>query len=285
LAIFVPDLLAGKVAIVTGGGTGIGKEVGRQLALHGADVVVASRNPEHIEPAAEEIRSLGRKSLAVQTNIRELEQVQNLFKRAVEEFGKVDILVNNAGGQFLSLVENMSVRGWQAVVDLNLNGTFYCCKTASEYMIPARSGNIINIVHFLSLDRGGVEIAHSGAARAGVVNMTKALAVEWARYNIRVNALAPGTIDTAGFLAEMTTRQETTSAEDYAVRERNMIPMKRLGTTLEVANAVLYLASPASSFVTGIALVVDGGEYQSNWPSMWGMYGDPPMEKANVEES
>ncbi len=285
MAIFVPDLLAGKVAIVTGGGTGIGKEIGRQLALHGADVVIASRNPEHTEPAAEEIRCLGRKSLAVQTNIRELEQVQDLFKRTVDEFGKVDILVNNAGGQFLSLVENMSVRGWQAVVDLNLNGTFYCCKTASEYMIPARSGNIINIVHFLSLDRGGVEIAHSGAARAGVVNLTKALAVEWARYNIRVNALAPGTIDTAGFLGEMTTRQETTSAEDYAVREMNMIPMKRLGTTLEVANAVLYLASPASSFVTGIALVVDGGEYQSNWPSMWGMYGDPPMEKQNAEES
>ncbi len=276
MSIFAPDLLADKVAIVTGGGTGIGREISRQLAMHGAHVIVASRNREHLEDAAKEIESFGRKSLAVETDIRHLEQVEALFERVAGEFGRIDLLVNNAGGQFLALFEEISAGGWRAVVDLNLNGTFYCCKTATRFMIPARSGCIINIVTILALGRGAKEMAHSGAARAGVVNLTKTLALELGRHNIRVNAIAPGTIETAGLLDEMRGRGGTLP-EAYLEREQQMIPLKRFGAPLDVANAVLYLASPAGDYVTGSVLVVDGGLSRSNWPSLWGLFGGDPM--------
>src|SRR5437016_8903773 len=196
----LPDrALDGRVAIVTGGGTGIGRAIALEYARLGARLVLASRSPEHLEPAAEELGAKpGAEVLAVPMDVRVPEQVERLCDETVRRFGSIDILVNNAAGNFICPAEKLSPNGWNAVVNIVLNGTFYCSRAAGLRMIASgRGGSILNIVATYAWT-GGPGTIHSACAKAGVVSMTRTLAVEWARYKIRVNAIAPGPVETEG---------------------------------------------------------------------------------------
>jgi len=255
--IFLPGILAGRVAIVTGGGTGIGKAIALELAGLGADVVVASRNPQHLEPTADAITALGRGALAIPTDIRVPAQVEALMEQTVAQFGKIDILINNAGGQYPGPAEELSIEGWRSVIDLNLNATFYCSQAAARQMMRTGGGAIVNIVATFGL-RAAPGLAHAAAARAGVVNLTRTLALEWAKHNIRINAVAPGIIMTEGALAEMLI--------DPAGIERieQAIPLKRLGVPDDIAPLVAFLVSDAAAYLTGETIAVDGGNWHGH---------------------
>ncbi len=270
LSSFAPGLFQGKTALVTGGGRGIGRSIALAFARFGADVVIASRDKQNLDPTAAEIEELGRACLAVPTNIRDFEQVDALVDAAYERFGQVDFLVNNAGGQFPSRPSQISDRGWRAVIDLNLNGTWNLCSRVGPRMVQRGSGAIVNVVHIYSFARGAAAFAHSGAARAGVVSLTRSLAYYYARHGVTVNALAPGTIDTRGLHEE-----EYAHAETHDLQARNLreIPAHRLGTPDEIAGATLFLCSPAGRYVNGTALVVDGAQSLASWSDMF----DPEM--------
>lgn len=248
--------LAGKTAIVTGGGTGIGKAITLELARAGVDVVIASRNIEHLEPVAQEVERMGRRSLAVPTDIRNEEMVINMVNRAVEKLGHIDILVNNTGVSFEVGVENMSLNAWKTVLDIDLTGTYLVSRHAGKHMIERRCGNIINIASVAGL-RAFPGQAHYGAAKAGIINFTSSLAAEWGKYNIRVNCIAPGPI-----LTDMPIKLFT----DHGIADRDEIirqwgkgcALGHCGTPEEVALPVLFLASDAASFISGATLVVDG---------------------------
>jgi NAD(P)-dependent dehydrogenase (short-subunit alcohol dehydrogenase family) len=224
LDVFAPDLFRGKTVIVTGGGRGIGKQTALAFARLGANLVIASRKPENLDPTAEEIRALGVECLAVPTNIREVEQVDALVRATVERFGAIDCLVNNAGGQFPARPSDISDRGWRAVIDLNLNGTWNMCSRVGPHMLKRGQGAVVNVVHIYSLERGAMSFVHSGAARAGVVNMTKSLAYYWARHGVTINALAPGSVSTAGLREEEYSRAEQ---ENYEALQLQDIPAHR----------------------------------------------------------
>lgn len=262
LAIFAPGLFRGRSALVTGGGTGIGREIALAFARFGANLVIASRKPDNLEPAKKRIESLGVECLAVPTNIREADQVDALAQQVDARFGTPDFLINNAGGQFPARPTEISDRGWRSVVDLNLNGTWNLCSRFGPRMLERGSGVIVNIVHIYSLHRGAPDFAHSGAARAGVVNLTKSLAFHWARHGVRVNALAPGTISTTGLREEEYSRAETDDPEAITLSE---IPSKRLGEASEVAAVTLFLCSDAARYINGSTLLADGGYSLSSW--------------------
>jgi NAD(P)-dependent dehydrogenase (short-subunit alcohol dehydrogenase family) len=266
LDIFAPDLFAGRTALVTGGGRGIGRGIALAFARLGADLAIASRKPENLEPTAREIAALGRDCLAVPTNIREPEQVDALVEAAWERFGAVDFLINNAGGQFPARPGDISDRGWRSVVDLNLNGTWNMCSRVGPRMTKRGRGAIVNIVHVYSFDRGAPSFAHSGAARAGVVNLTRTLAYYYARHGVTVNALAPGHISTQGLREEEYANAGVDDYESLALRD---VPAHRLGTVDEVAAAALFLCSPAGRYTNGAALVMDGGAALGPWSDMF----------------
>jgi len=266
LSTFAKDLFAGHTALVTGGGRGIGRAVALGFARFGANVVIASRKPENLEPTAEEITQLGRACLAVPTNIRETDQVDALVRQTVERFGAIDFLVNNAGGQFPARPGDISDRGWRAVIDLNLNGTWNMCSRVGAHMLQRGSGAVVNIVHIYSFERGAPAFAHSGAARAGVVNLTKSLAYYWARRGVTINALAPGTVSTTGVREEEFSKAEQSDYETLVVRD---IPTHRLADPAEVAAIVMFLCSPAARYINGASLVADGALYFENWTPMW----------------
>jgi NAD(P)-dependent dehydrogenase (short-subunit alcohol dehydrogenase family) len=254
--------LQDRVAIITGGGTGIGLAIAREYARLGARLVLASRNPDHLNPAAAELRSKGARVLAVPTDVREPEQVEQLCEQTVQEFGGVDILVNNAAGNFLCPAEKLSVNGWNAVIDIVLNGTFYCSRAAGRRMIESgRGGNILNIVAAYAWT-GGPGTIHSACAKAGVVCMTRTLAVEWARFRIRVNAIAPGPVETEGAASRLWATPEVRASMLEGV------PLRRIGTPEEIAQASAYLVSDYASFITGEVLVMDGGQWLGK-----GMFG------------
>ncbi len=255
--IFLPGILKDRVAIVTGGGTGIGKAIALELAGLGADVAIASRDPQHLEPVAEEIRALGQRALAIPTDIRVPAQVEALVEQTVASLGKIDIHVNNAGGQYSGPAEELSVEGWRGVIDLNLNGTFYTTQAAARQMMQTGGGIIVNIVASFGL-RGSPGLAHSAAARAGVINLTRTLALEWAKHNIRVNAVAPGVIMTEGALSEMLIDPEGIERIEQA------IPLKRLGTPEDVAQLVAFLVSDAAAYITGETIAADGGNWHGH---------------------
>lgn len=254
--IFAPDVLAGKVAIVTGGGTGIGLGIARELARAGADLVLAARRREPLAAAAAEIRAMGRRCLAVPTDVRDWDQVQHMVQATLDGFGHVDILVNNAGGQFAAPVEKMTLKGWKTVIDLDLNSVFACIKAVSEPMIKQRRGKIINVIAAFTR-RGAPGVSHSGAARAGVENLTRSLAVEWAKYNIQVNCLSP-IVMTEGLKANLL------QAPGTYERLLEAIPMRRFGSLEEVGWCAVFLASKASDFVTGENLAMDGANWLSS---------------------
>ena len=249
--IFAPGLLAGRTALVTGGATGIGLAIARELGGLGARIVIAARNVERLQAAASALRERGIEVYAHPVNIRREDEVEALFHAVDQHVGLPDILVNNAGGQFSAPALDISPNGFRAVVDLNLNGTWLMSRAFATRVVAAgESGRIVNIV--MSLFSGTPNMVHSGAARAGVVNMTKTLAVEWSRHGITVNAVAPGTIDTEGLA-------QYDAAEMEAGVQRQ--PIKRMGTAREVALAVAYLVSPAGDFITGTTLILDGGDF------------------------
>jgi NAD(P)-dependent dehydrogenase (short-subunit alcohol dehydrogenase family) len=260
--VFAPALFAGKTALVTGGGRGIGRAIALAFAQLGSDVVIASRKLEHLRPTQREIEALGVRCLAVPTNVREIEQVDALVESAWDRFGAIDCLVNNAGGQFPARPWEISDRGFRSVVDLNLHGTWNMCSRVGTRMIRRGSGAIVNIVHVYSFDRGAPAFAHSGAARAGVVSLTRSLAYYYARHNVNINALAPGSIATQGLREEEYARAEVAGYEEVQVRD---IPAHRLGTADEVAAMALFLCSPAARYVNGAALIADGAQYLGHW--------------------
>ncbi len=255
--IFLPGILKERVAIVTGGGTGIGRAIAVELAELGADVVVASRDLQHLEPTAADIRALGRRALAIPTDIRVPTQIEALAEQTVAEFGKIDIHVNNAGGQYAGPAEELSVEGWRGVIDLNLSGTFYCAQAMARQMMQTNGGAIVNIVANFGL-RATPGLAHSAAARAGVINLTRTLALEWAKYNIRVNAVAPGVVMTEGALSEMLISPDAIENIERA------IPLKRLGTPEDIAHLVTFLVSDAATYITGETIAADGGNWHGH---------------------
>ena len=262
LEIFSENLFTDRTVLVTGGGRGIGRQIALAFAGLGANTVIAGRNADTLEPTAEEIRSTGMQCLPLITNIREPEEVENLLNKTLETFDRIDFLVNNAGGQFPARPSEISDRGWRAVIDLNLNGTWNVCSRVGPHMAKLGFGAIVNIVHVYSLERGAPPFAHSGAARAGVVNLTKTLAYYYARQNVTVNALAPGFVSTAGLQEK---EFDPLKHKDYRTKAIEDVPAKRLAEASEVAAMVVFLCSPAARYINGTTLVADGALSLSNW--------------------
>jgi len=240
--------LSGKTAIVTGAGRGIGKGLALGFAEAGANVVVASRTESEIEATAAEIRNIGRKSLAVPTDVRLSDQINNLVQKTLAEFGRIDILINNAGGSFVVMSMDMSENAWDAVVRENLRPVFICSKIVGKVMLDQKKGNIVNISSKAG-EGASPGLCAYGASKAGVINLTRTLALEWAPH-VRVNCIAPGAIETPGLRA--------TSSEHLA-ETINSIPMARMGQPEDIATAAIFLASDAAEWVTGITIDVDGG--------------------------
>ena len=246
--------LTDRIAIVTGAGQGIGEATALAMAEAGAHVVVADINVETMQKVTKEIEKLGRKSLAVPTDVTVTSQVENMVSKTVAEFGRIDILVNNAGGIATSLVGSvmeMSEEAWDKVVNLNLRTTFVCCKTVAPVMLKQGKGNIINLSSLSGLKPYPVA-AQYGVAKAGVRNLTETLAAEFAP-NIRVNAMAPGMIETP-MVIELCRKQP-----ELKQKRLKRILLRRMGLPKEVAYTAVFLASDASSYITGETIVISGG--------------------------
>jgi NAD(P)-dependent dehydrogenase (short-subunit alcohol dehydrogenase family) len=248
--------LSGRVAIVTGGGTGIGRQMAQALAELGADLVLCARKAERCEAAAEELRSeLGVRALGLGCDVRDPEQVGELVRRAREELGRVDVLVNNAGTTWGASPEDMPLEGWQKVVDVNLTGAFLCAQAVGRVLIEqGDGGRIVNIASVAGLAGAPVEVMNTvvyHATKGGLIAFTRDLAWKWARHGITVNAIAPG-----WFPSDMS-RYVLDRQDDSFMRS---IPLGRFGGPDDLKGAVAYLASAASAYVTGQVLVVDGGQ-------------------------
>lgn len=247
-----PFSIEGKATIVTGGGVGIGKSISHEFARFGAMVAIGSRNVENCEKTAEEIRKKGGKAIALRCDVRNPEEVQNLVDTTVKEFGRLDVLVNNHGASFVYPAEDISPNGWVTIVNINLNGVFFLSKAAMKVMKEQESGGVIINISSMAGVSGSPKMSHYGAAKAGVVNLTRTLAHEWAPYNIRINCIAPGPIVTKGYLDNL-------GAAEVPQEWKDPIPLKRWGKVEEIAWPCIFLASEASSFMTGETICIDGG--------------------------
>eukprot|EP00029_Vermamoeba_vermiformis_P010067 TRINITY_DN5225_c0_g1_i1.p1 TRINITY_DN5225_c0_g1~~TRINITY_DN5225_c0_g1_i1.p1 ORF type:complete len:308 (-),score=58.11 TRINITY_DN5225_c0_g1_i1:1-924(-) len=245
------DAFKDQVIFVTGGGTGIGRACAHELASLGATVVIAGRNVESLKTVVNEITQLGGKADYRQMNIRNEAEVNKAVDDIVKAHGKINGLVNNAGGQFPSPVANMSSNGWKTVIDLNINGTFYVTKAVFRAWMEEHGGSIVNII--ADMFNGFPMMAHTGAARAAVQNLTMSLGVEWGKYGIRINAVAPGIILSSGM------KNYPDSLIEGVVRNANGVPAGRYGTESEVSSAVAFLLSDGAAYITGATLRVDGG--------------------------
>lgn len=247
------NLFKDKIALVTGGRSGIGYAIAKMMLQLGAKVTIASRKEDKLIKAAEELSEFGACDYCA-CDIRKTDQIQSMAKQIKERHGRLDILVNNAGGQFPALSEYINDKGWMAVINNNLNGTFFMTREmAKTFFIPQKEGVILNII--ADIHRGFPGMVHTGAARAGVENMTKTLAVEWGDYNIRINCVAPGTIESSG----LSTYPKP--VQDMFETAATEVPLKRFGTVDDVANAVCFLTSPLASYITGTTLYVDGAQH------------------------
>jgi 3-oxoacyl-[acyl-carrier protein] reductase len=243
--------LDGRVAIVTGASQGIGRDCALALAEHGADVALLARTREKLEAVAEELRQLGRRALALPTDVTEADQVNTAIARVLSEWGRIDILVNNAGQTRDALLLRMKREDWDLVLRTNLTSVFLCCQAVLPTMLRARYGRIINITSVMG-QMGNVGVSNYAASKAGIIGFTKALAREVASRNITVNAVAPGFIDTA----------MTRALSDEVRRQMlALIPLQRMGTGADVAAGVLFLASEEAGYITGHVLNINGGLY------------------------
>ena len=251
-SIFSKDILQGKVAFVTGGGTGITGGVARAFSEHGAKLAITSRKIENLEAAKKMIEDQGGECFAVSGDVRDFTEVQNAIARTVEHYGRIDIVVNGAAGNFLCAANELSPNGFGTVVDIDTKGTFNVCRAAFEELKKSQ-GQIINIsatLHYLATP---MQI-HVSAAKAGVDAITRNLSVEWGRHGVRVNGIAPGPIeDTEGMKRLL--------PEPLKEKITRRIPLGRFGRIADIENAALFLASDAASYVNGVTLVVDGGQW------------------------
>jgi NAD(P)-dependent dehydrogenase (short-subunit alcohol dehydrogenase family) len=254
MMMFSELFLKGKCVLITGGGTGLGKAMAIRCAEHGADVAITGRRKEVLEDAATEIRRFGNRVGTYANDVRDYDQVKKTVDVVMADFGRIDALVNNAAGNFICPAEELSVNGWNSVVNIVLNGTFHYSSVVGKRMIEQRAGNIVNIVTTYAW---GSEpgVIHSASAKAGVLGMTRTLAAEWARFGIRVNAIAPGAIHTEG------TDRNLWGDETQRARMEKRIPLRRFGKPDDVAYTLLFLLSNYADYITGEVITVDGGAW------------------------
>jgi NAD(P)-dependent dehydrogenase (short-subunit alcohol dehydrogenase family) len=245
--------LQDRVAIVTGGGTGIGLAIAARLGALGARLVIGSRKSENLEHGSAELRRAGFDPLAVQIDVRKPDQVDEMVHRTLHHFGRIDVLVNNAAGNFISRAEDLTPNGWDAVIGIVLNGSFYCSRAVGRHMIERGKGGSIVSILANYVWSGSPGTIHSAAAKAGVMSMTQTLAAEWARHHIRVNAVAPGPVETPGAARQLWNTPEAVE------RITRMVPLGRWGRPEEIADAVAFLVSDQAGFITGETLTIDGG--------------------------
>lgn len=253
--------MKGKTVIVTGGSSGMGKYMAKKFAEAGGNVVITGRSDERLQKAKNEIFSDGMNLLTVPMDVRKPEDVERMLQVTVNQFGTVDYLVNNAAGNFIVPAEKLSINGWNSVIDIVLNGTFYCSREVGTYWIKNKiKGSIINMVATYSWD-AGAGVIHSAAAKAGVLSMTRTLAVEWGRaYGIRVNAIAPGPINRTGG------SERLWESEEAAKRTIKSVPLGRMGEPEEIADLAYYLFSDKASYINGECITIDGGQWLNQFP-------------------
>ena len=256
--VYRADLFSGKTVVVSGGGSGFGKAIACLLARLGANVAICGRNEEKLAATVSLLESMGAQVFSRSLTIRDPDQVDGFIEAVWDKFGALDLLVNNAGGQFPQMALDFKVKGWNAVIDTNLNGTWYMMQSAARQWVERKTpGSIVNII--ADIWRGMPGIAHTCAARAGVAYLSKSVAVEWAPHRIRVNCVAPGVCETSGFA-----QYPPEGLKPYPGAN----PMLHVGDAHDIAEAVAYLASPGAKFITGEVLTVDGGEqlWGDPWP-------------------
>lgn len=254
-------MLNKETYIITGGSSGMGLAMAKQFVQEGANVVITGRDLERLENAKKEILSYGSTIETFQMDVRQIEHVKGMVQFAIERFGKIDGLVNNAAGNFIVAAENLSPNGWKAVIDIVLNGTFYCTSEVGKYWIEQGiKGKILNMVATYAWG-AGAGVIHSAAAKAGVLSLTRSLAVEWGhKYGIRVNAIAPGPIERTGGAGKLW------ESEEQAKRTVHSVPLKRLGTPEEIAELATFIMSEKASYMNGECVTLDGGQWLNQYP-------------------
>jgi len=244
--------LAGKVAIVTGSGKGLGKAMAIALAEAGADVTVTARSFDQVQETSQEIEKLGRKCLPVKTDVTSKDDVDALIGKTVDKFGGIDILINNVGMAIVKDLMNTSPEDWQKQMDTNMTSAYLCCRAAGKYMLEKGSGKVVNVATVAGV-RGKWKMTGYGASKAGVIQLTKTLAIEWARYNVMVNCIIPGIFYTSA------TKSVLDNDKKREIRVRK-VPLKRIGVPEDIGPLAVFLSSKASDFITGAVIPIDGGE-------------------------
>lgn len=252
---FEKGLLEQKTIIITGGGTGLGKSMAQRFGELGANLIITSRKQDVLDSTAIELREIGAQVLPIACDVRKPLEVQNVVDETIKKFGKIDILINNAAGNFISPTELLTPGGFKVIVDIVLNGTFNFTQAVGKEMIKAKTGTILNIVTTYAWTGSGY-VVPSAAAKAGVLAITRSLAVEWAKYGIRHVAIAPGPFPTKGAWKRLA---PPGLGIEKKMKER--IPLKRFGEHIELANLAAYLVSDGASYINGDVITIDGGEW------------------------